>query len=210
MNPIVIAYHLVWTAYGWWLPNDPRGSMSSFVASDALADLGELHYGRRRIQPAGRVVSAFYARAADRLSHSVMTFNDGEIAVIAAAFAAVVAEFRYTCYAAAIMPDHIHLIVRKHRDSAEQMTDNFQRLSRFALVDHDRVGTDHPTWGGPGWKVFLDEPDDVWRTKSYVERNPVKIGRPRQDWPFVAPYDNWPFHPGHSPNSPYARRLRGR
>ena len=23
-NPIVIAYHLVWTAYGTWLPNDPR------------------------------------------------------------------------------------------------------------------------------------------------------------------------------------------
>ena len=25
-HPIVIAHHLIWTAYGWWLPNDPRGS----------------------------------------------------------------------------------------------------------------------------------------------------------------------------------------
>ena len=24
--PIVIAYHLIWTVYGWWLPNDLRGS----------------------------------------------------------------------------------------------------------------------------------------------------------------------------------------
>ena len=184
--------------------------MWSFVASDALADLGELHYGRRRVQPAGRVVGAFYARAADRLSHSPMTFNETDIALIAAAFAAVVAVFRYTCYACAILPDHVHLIVRKHRDAAGQMIANFQRLSRFALVDHGRLGPDHPTCSGPGWKVFLDEPDDVWRTIRYVEQNPVKIGRPRQHWPFVTPYDNWPLHPGHSPNSPYARRLGDR
>ena len=42
-NPIVIAYHLIWTAYGWWLPNDPRGSMSRCIASDVIAELGELH-----------------------------------------------------------------------------------------------------------------------------------------------------------------------
>src|SRR5687768_1551485 len=50
--PIVIAYHLIWTAYGWWLPNDPRGSMSRAIASDLLAELGVLHFGRKRIQPA--------------------------------------------------------------------------------------------------------------------------------------------------------------
>ena len=38
-NPIIIAYHLVWTVYGTWLPNDPRGSGSRFVASPALAAL---------------------------------------------------------------------------------------------------------------------------------------------------------------------------
>ena len=32
-NPLVIAYHLIWTAYGWWLPNDPRGSGSVTIAS---------------------------------------------------------------------------------------------------------------------------------------------------------------------------------
>ena len=39
---MVIAYHLVWTAYGWWLPNDPRGSMSHHVEQNVLRDLGEL------------------------------------------------------------------------------------------------------------------------------------------------------------------------
>ncbi len=63
-KPIVIAYHLIWTAYGWWLPNDPRGSTSRRVASDLLAELGELHHGRRKIQPPRHVVHEFYERPA--------------------------------------------------------------------------------------------------------------------------------------------------
>jgi hypothetical protein len=70
---------------------------------------------------------------------------------------------------------------------------------------------DHAVWGtGPGWKVFLDEPGDIWRTIKYIEENPVKIGLAAQKWPFVKAYDGWPLHAGHSHNSPYARRLRSR
>jgi hypothetical protein len=29
----VRAYHVIFTAYGFWLPNDPRGSWSNFVRS---------------------------------------------------------------------------------------------------------------------------------------------------------------------------------
>jgi hypothetical protein len=68
--------------------------------------------------------------------------------------------------------------------------------------------TDHPVWGGPGWKVFLDHPDEIRRTIKYINDNPVKAHLPIQSWPFVTPYDGWPLHPGHDPNSPYARRLR--
>ena len=31
-RPIVIAHHLIWTVYGTWLPNDPRGSGSRAIA----------------------------------------------------------------------------------------------------------------------------------------------------------------------------------
>ena len=55
---MVAAHHLLWTAYGWWLPNDPRGSMSRRIASIAIDELGELHYGRKKIQPAYRDLHA--------------------------------------------------------------------------------------------------------------------------------------------------------
>ncbi len=48
IRPWSFAHHLIWTAYGWWLPNDSRGSMSRFIASDPIAELGELHHGRKR------------------------------------------------------------------------------------------------------------------------------------------------------------------
>src|SRR5215218_3894876 len=59
---MVLGYHLVWTAYGWWLPNDPRGSMSGTIESDVIAQLGELHYGRKRVQLASRDIRRFYCR----------------------------------------------------------------------------------------------------------------------------------------------------
>ena len=207
-QPLVIAYHLIWTAYGWWLPNDPRGSMSHTIASDLIAELGELHCGRKRIQPASVDIRAFYERAREALKFPLLTFAPPQIAVIAEALAQVIREQRYTCYACAIMPDHVHLVIRKHKHLAEQMIEHFQEASRLRLRTLSAWGPDHPVWGGPGWKVFLDHPGDIRRTNDYVEANPDKLRQPRQLWDFVTPYDGWPLHTGHSPDSPYAKALR--
>jgi REP element-mobilizing transposase RayT len=207
--PLVIAHHLIWTAYGWWLPNDPRGSGSRAVACDVIAELGELHFGRKRLQPPGRVVRDFYQRAAEVLKYPLLTFDEAARQATAEAFAEVIAAERYTCYACAVMPDHVHVLLRKHKHHAEQMIDNLQNASRLRLSSAGHRPADHPTWtGGGGWKVFLDHPDEVRRTVGYIIRNPLAIGLPEQRWPFVRPYDGWPLHPGHSPNSPYAVRLR--
>jgi REP element-mobilizing transposase RayT len=209
MHPIVIAYHLIWTAYGWWLPNDPRGSTSRTIAGDRIAALGELHYGRKKIQPAARDVRAFYKNAAEALKHPLLEIRDQAIQLVADAFGDVIARRRYTSYACAIMPDHVHIILRRHRDRAEEMIELLQNASRWKLIEGGLRPSDHPVWtGGGGWSVFLDHPDDVERTIPYIEGNPQKIGLPPQRWPFVNEYDRWPLHEGHSPNSPYAKRLR--
>jgi REP element-mobilizing transposase RayT len=208
-RPLVIAYHLVWTAYGWWLPNDPRGSTSKELCCDLLAQLGELHYGRKKIQPAGPVLREFYHQAAALLQFPLLTFDESARIEIAAAFAEVIAAERYTCWACTIMPDHVHVLIRKHKHQAEEMIARLKDASRQRLRAAGLRADDHPTWGtGPGWKVFLDHPDDVRRTIPYISDNPLPLGLPRQEWPFVVVYDGWPLHPGHSPDSPYARRLR--
>jgi REP element-mobilizing transposase RayT len=207
-NPLVIAHHLMWTLYGWWLPNDPRGSTSRSIRSDLVGELGALHLGRKAIQPAGGDLHDFYEQAASVLTHSLLSFAPNEFAAVAEAMGKSVVECGYTCYACAIMPDHVHLVIRKHRDPAEVMINRIQALTRERLISQGLREGPHPVWTRGGWKVFLDHPDAVLRTVRYIEDNPMKMGLPRQAWGFTSVYDNWPLHRGHSPNSPYARALR--
>lgn len=74
-SPIVIAYHLIWTAYGWWLPNNLRGSSSHVITSNVIAQLGQLHHGRKQVQPACADLRAFYDAAKDWLRHGLLTFD---------------------------------------------------------------------------------------------------------------------------------------
>src|SRR4030042_5165345 len=114
-QPLVIAYHLIWTAYGCWLPNDPRGTTRRTVASDIIAELGELHYGRRRIQPTAKKLQAFRRQAKEVLKFPVTTFGRREVDAIGDVFWGVIRAHQYTRYACVIMPDHVHLLIRKHK-----------------------------------------------------------------------------------------------
>src|SRR5580765_8514399 len=109
---MIAGYHLIWTAYGWWLPNDPRGSNSHEIRTVALEPLGELHYGRKIIQPSRGELLRFYVKAQRVLKHELLTFAASDFPLLARAFAAAMTKFKYTCYTCAIMPDHIHMLIR--------------------------------------------------------------------------------------------------
>jgi len=207
-NPIVIEHHLIWTLYGWWLPNDLRGSTSHALRCDALRELGELHSGRKTIQPASRDIRALYSQAQALLKHPLLELTGGAVASVALRFAGAIGEFKYTCYACSILRDHVHLIVRKQKHTAEQMIEKLQNFGRLRLSADGYRSSDHPTWVRGGWKVFLDHPDEVRRTIPYVEKNPLAYGEPVQKWHFITAYDNWPLIEGHSANSPFATALR--
>jgi REP element-mobilizing transposase RayT len=190
---MIAGYHLIWTAYGWWLPNDPRGSRSIEIRSAAIEALGDLHYGPARIQPGGQVIREFYEAATGVLKYPLVKFSPDEVSAIADAFASIIRDRGYTRYGCAIMPEHIHLLIRKHRDKAQAMIEAFQDASRAAVLAKPQVarGENHPVWGGPGWKAYLETTEDMWRTEEYIHRNPPEAGLPAQQWPFVKTYDGW-------------------
>jgi REP element-mobilizing transposase RayT len=159
-----------------------------------LKELGDLHFGRKRIQPTSRVIREFYDNAEGLLHYPVLQFDSEEVQAIARSFEETIRTERYTCYACAIMPDHIHLLIRKHRDLAEDMIKKCQVASCHTVRELGTRDKFHPVWGGCGWKVFLDSIDDVRRTVKYVENNPLKARLPAQAWDFVSRYDDWPFH----------------
>lgn len=190
---MIAGYHLNWTAYGWWLPNDPRGSRSREIRCAMIESLGELHYGPQGVQPVGQLLREFYEAAAGVLRHPLVKFTREEVAAISESFGGVIRKRGYTCYGCAIMPEHVHFLIRKHRDQAQVMIEALQEASRAAVLANPQAGRgpDHPVWGGPGWKVYLETCEDMWRTESYIQRNPPEAGLPQQRWPFVQVYDGW-------------------
>ena len=121
MQPLVIADHLIRTVYGVRLPTDPRGSSSRDVRKKVLANLGERHHGREHVQPAEWAIRQFYDRATRHLQYPINTFDVPVVANIAIAFAPTISAMPYACYGCAIVPDHVHLVARRHRDTAEEM-----------------------------------------------------------------------------------------
>jgi hypothetical protein len=171
-QPLVIAYHLIWTAYGWWLPNDPRGSGSKAIASEVVAELGELHYGRKRLQPAGSTVREFYDKAAEVLRFPLLTFDEVACVEIGQAFGQAIQQQRYTCYACAIMPDHVHVLLRKHKHQAEDMTAALKEASRARLVATE---PSHLDW----WQRLVGVPGSSRRNPPHGPLHRTKPGQDR-------------------------------
>jgi hypothetical protein len=66
--------------------------------------------------------------------------------------------------------------------------------SRLRLRFPNEMPPHHPVISARPYKVFLYTPEQVWGRIDYIEQNPQKEHLPRQQWDFVTPYDNFPFH----------------
>ncbi len=185
---MVIAHHLILTGYGHWLPNDPRGSTSREVIAGKLWGLGELHEGRKILQPPRQTLKSFHRDAQRQLEHPVLWFDAAKRQVIADAFTQTLHDRRYTCFACAILSNHAHLIIRKHRDRAETMIDHLRAESSAWLCRLADVPDNHPVWNTGHYKIFLFTPEDITRTIAYIRNNPARERISEQDFPFVKLY----------------------
>jgi REP element-mobilizing transposase RayT len=113
---------------------------------------------------------------------------------ISQAIAQVVAERGYTVWACASLSNHVHLVIRIHRDDALATWSAIAEAVRLELRQFSDVAAEHPVWAARPCKVFLRTPDEVRGRVDYVEGNPMKEGLPPQHFDFVQSYSNWPFH----------------
>lgn len=200
---IVIAHHLILTGYGFWLPNDLRGSGSTEIRNDILKPLGPIRHGRQRVQPTRDALKHFYRDANELLQFDPLWFDSAKRQALSDAFRETARDFRYTVYACAICSNHAHLVVRRHRDDALTIFDCFAGASRERLRETFNL-REHPVWSDRPYGVFLYSPDDIRHRINYVNGNPGKEKLPAQDWDFVTPYDGWP----HAKKPPLPRAQR--
>ncbi len=188
LTNVVRASHLILTGYGHWLPNDPRGSGSTELRKLGLQQFGEIHHGRKRVQPPRSELRAFYRAAEPALKHDTIWFDESHRIAIAINVCATIKRCGYTLWAFAVLRNHIHLLLRTHRDDSLTMLCNIAEDSHDALHERRLAPVDHPVWSARPHKVYLKTSDDLRGRIKYVNDNPMKEGLPPQRWDFVTPF----------------------
>jgi len=193
---MILAYHVILSAYGFWLPNDPRGSWSVFCAAWEL-----FRYGGKatKVETRESVAHVKHDRAKRRamknhLKYPPVRWSGLQARGIARGFAKAVGESGYRVLACAILEDHVHLVIvrcdrpigqivahLKARATRQLRAEGIHPFERFARAD----GSVPTMWAGKYWKVFIDNDEHHDKAIDYVDRNPAKEGKQRQNWNFV-------------------------
>jgi REP element-mobilizing transposase RayT len=197
---MVRAFHVIFSAYGFWLPNDPRGSWSNWVGSWDL-----FRFGPATKTDARHSVAYTAHDKQQRLSakHSLtrppVLFTGVQAKSVGMGFSRAAREWAYDVHACAILPDHVHMVIGRVDRDIDKVVSHLkaratQRLRRDGLHPFYVEGVDKKTelpspWARNDWTVFIDHQADIHRAIRYVERNPIKEALPAQTWKFVSPLD---------------------
>jgi len=188
---MVIATHIILIGYGHWLPNDPRGSYSKNVFIPHIAELGPLHQGRNPVQPSAPELREFHQQAKTALTFPVHWFSLEERAVIRDTFAEFHKEHRITSYACAILPNHIHILVRRHFLSGQKIHNLLKACAGEALKRGGFLPVAHPVFNAGQATHFKDTPSLTYECARYIADNFAKHNLPEERYEFVSEYNGW-------------------
>jgi hypothetical protein len=152
--------------YGFWLPNDPRGSGSDYIAS-----WEPFRYGPEAL----------------RFPPVLLTGQQALTAAEGLAWAAD--EGSYWIHACAVLPDHVRLVIGRHSRQVRKIVGHGKARATRLLHLRDAWAANRPVWGEHGWNVFLSTGNEVDHAIAYVNDNPIKEGKPLQRWSFVKAFN---------------------
>jgi REP element-mobilizing transposase RayT len=183
---MILAFHSIISAYGFWRPNEQRGSWSDFVRSWELF----YHGPATKVDTHRSVAARPYDRPLKQqmrssLAHPAVRFTDDMIAIIADAFS----KTPYRFHALAIMRNHAHAVI-EHTDRDIRRVVGHIKSGATRALRAKGFFTERPVWADHGWNVYLDSDEDVMRALPYVEGNPTRDGMPAQRYDFVIRYDS--------------------
>lgn len=195
---MIYAFHLPLCNYGFWLPNDSRGSGSDYIRNRDLLPYG----GATKVQTRRSVAHRKQDYEVKRLSRQTLKYPPVEFTGLQAQSCGLgihraAAKHGITIWACCVQPDHLHLVVKRHRYSIEQVIRQLRTaMTEQLLADglhpfqniREKDGSLPSIWGRSPWKVFLDDDAGIRRSIRYVNDNPIRRKLPRQRWSFVRNY----------------------
>src|SRR5688572_29439966 len=129
-------YHLIMTAYGFWLPNDPRGSWSDFVGAWEIYREG----GRttRVFDTHSHAAESHDAQTRDKvkqaLQRPLVSFTGVQARGVGIGFDHVVRRHGLIIHACCILPEHVHLVIERHEMPVERIINLLKASSTRELV----------------------------------------------------------------------------
>ena len=193
---MVHGYHVIFGAYGFWLPNDPRGSWSEFVAAWELLRFGPSTKSaeRQELTPEQDVKRQ---QAKQSLKFSAVEFNGLQARAIGRGFLEARRKSKLTIWACSILPSHVHLVIARHTFKVEYVVGllkgeatkqlKHEGLHPLALFSHGNTTPPTP-WNVKSCRIYLNSEQEIEEAIRYVADNPIKEGKPRQFWSCVTPF----------------------
>lgn len=183
---MICGFHVTISCYGHWLPNDPRGSGSRFVGSEEL-----FHRGGPATKTNSRVSVAHEPhdvesrlRTKERLKYPPVLLTPAQIETVKnvihlAGTPALLPETPLITCAVAL--DHTHILFGPTPIDIDEVVMQIKEETVKALLEkgiHPRSES-HPeprhaptsVWSRGCWKVFIDTPEHLEKTKHYIERH---------------------------------------
>jgi hypothetical protein len=164
--PRLLATHLVWGCYGFWLPNDPRGSWSRYVGSRPIHEVA----GRATTVDTDRSLAKrshdlHHRRSAKQALHDHPTRLDGTAARdVALAVGDAARWLDLTIFALVVMPDHVHAVVGRSPLRPRELMAKLKSRATRRLNDHRlNPRPDGTPWCKGGWNVLLYDERSVDR-----------------------------------------------
>jgi REP element-mobilizing transposase RayT len=192
---VILAVHAIFGTYGFWLPNDPRGSWSTYVASWELYKYGPATTVSTNRSLAHRTHDReSRVRAKEALKHPPVLLGGVQARAVSRGFTKAVQDGKYIIHACSILPDHVHLVIARHSSDVREIITHLKSAATRQLRAENLhpFQTNHSSdedlispWARRGWTVFLNSSTDVQRAIKYVTENPSKEGKQKQSWRFV-------------------------
>jgi REP element-mobilizing transposase RayT len=196
---VVHGYHVILPHYGFWLPNDPRGSWSCVVARWELVRFGKTtrHLEQRTLAQLSADELGQREAARKVLLYPPVSLTGEQALSVARGFQRQAAKCGYAIWACTILPEHTHLVIARHKYKVEQLTNLLKGAATRQLMEENR----HPLakhappnhrppsmWARHQWKAYLDSDEAIQNAMAYVIENPIKEGKPKQKWSWITPY----------------------
>jgi REP element-mobilizing transposase RayT len=181
---VILGFQCIISAYGFWLPNEQRGSWSDFVRSWELFRYGPATKVNTHRSVARHAYDRNLKRQMQRsLKYDPVRFTGEQARLIGMSLQRV----PYPIHALAVMPDHSHIVLgridRDIRRAIGHIKSEATRVLRAA-----GWFLNHSPWADHGWNVYLDSAEDMRRSIDYANANPQREGLHAQHWNCVRPY----------------------